>query len=179
VVVGHFGPYDRLQAGDIERLVPWLAESRPSFRVVMLGHGSTSAVERLRLKAPHLGRQLHATGPLDAAALSRHLQVCDVIVQPYVDGASTRRTTLMAALAHGVPTVTTVGRLSESFWRESGAVSTVPAGDVQAVVEATVALAADPARRRELSVAARALYAARFDIAHIVTAMRDGRCEAV
>jgi len=179
VVVGHFGPYDRLQRGDFERLIPKLLDSRPTFQLMMLGRGSDVALEGLRLVAPHLQGQLHATGPLDAASLSRHLQVCDVMLQPYVDGASTRRTTLMAALAHGVPVVTTVGRLSEPFWRDSGAVCAVPAGDFDAVVDATASLVSDVSRRQQLSAAARDLYTARFDITHTITAMRDDRCEAL
>ena len=179
VVVGHFGPYNRLQRRDFERLVPKLLDSRPTFRLMLLGRGSDVALEALRSVAPHLQGQLHATGPLDAASLSRHLQVCDVMLQPYVDGASTRRTTLMAALAHGVPVVTTVGRLSEPFWRNSDAVCAVPAGDLDAVVDATAALVSDVSRRQQLSAAARDLYAARFDITHTINAMRDDRCEAL
>ena len=88
-----------------------------------------------------------------------------------------RRTTLMAALIHGVPVVTTVGRLSEPFWSSSPAVSAVPAGDVDRMVHAAVALATDAGRRQDQSVAARALYAARFDVAHVIAALREDRCE--
>jgi len=179
IVIGHFGPYDRLQIRELARLVAALADTLPSFRLLLLGRGSASALEQIGESAPDLEDRLHATGQLDAVTLSRYLQVCDVMLQPYVDGATTRRTTLMAALAHGVPVVTTFGRLSEPFWRDSDAVCAVPSGDLDAIVDATSALMSDASRRRRLSTAARALYAARFDIAHTITAMRDDRCEAL
>lgn len=54
-----------------------------------------------------LEAHVHPTGPLEAAAVSDHLLACDVIALPYRDGASFRRGTLMAALAHSRPIVTT------------------------------------------------------------------------
>jgi hypothetical protein len=84
---------------------------------------------------------------------------------------------LMALLAHGVPVVTTVGRLSEPFWLSTAAVSAVPAGDVEGMVRSVVALAADAGRRQRQSVTARELYSARFDVAHVIKALREDRCE--
>jgi glycosyltransferase involved in cell wall biosynthesis len=47
------------------------------------------------------------TGFLPAQAVSAYLLAADAAVLPYRDGASFRRGSLMAALAHGVPIVTT------------------------------------------------------------------------
>jgi glycosyltransferase involved in cell wall biosynthesis len=101
------------------------------------------------------------------------------MVQPYVDGASTRRTTLMAALAHGVPVVTTLGRLSEPFWSGSPAVSAVAVGDTEGLIHAAVTLAGDPARRQQQAASAREAYEARFALPHVIRALREDRCEPV
>lgn len=48
-------------------------------------------------------------GPLEEAALSLELRRSQLAYLPFRDGASDRRTSLLAALAHGVPTITTEG----------------------------------------------------------------------
>ena len=56
------------------------------------------------------------------------------------DGVTTRRTSVMAALANGVPIVSTAGALTEAVWRETGAVALAPASDARAIGAAVVAL---------------------------------------
>ena len=51
--------------------------------------------------------RVHWTGFAEDAAVSGHFMASDVVALPYVDGASLRRGTLMAALAHGRAIVTT------------------------------------------------------------------------
>jgi len=48
------------------------------------------------------------TGFLGADEVSRHLSIADVAVFPFVDGVTMRRTSFMAAMSHGLPTVTTI-----------------------------------------------------------------------
>jgi glycosyltransferase involved in cell wall biosynthesis len=101
------------------------------------------------------------------------------MLQPYPDGATTRRGTLMAALAHGLPVVTTLGRLSESFWRESGAVAAVPAGDLPAVTRMVSELARHPERRHRIAGIARATYESRFSLPHVIDALRSDTCGGI
>lgn len=54
-----------------------------------------------------LERVVRRTGYLDAPRVAAHLLACDLCVLPFLDGASLRRGTLMAALAHGLPVVST------------------------------------------------------------------------
>jgi glycosyltransferase involved in cell wall biosynthesis len=111
-----------------------------------------------------------ATGPLPAAEVAECLRACDLVVQPYPDGASTRRGSLMAALANGVPVVTTVGALSEPVWA-GGAVAAVPAGDPERLADRALELLGRPERLRDLSAAGRRLYEEQFAIERTVATL--------
>jgi glycosyltransferase involved in cell wall biosynthesis len=176
-VIGHFSTYGVQTVKDLETLVPCLHRAMPRATIALLGRGGEEMAARLRASTGSDAR-ITATGGLEAETLSCWLQSCDLLVQPYPDGASTRRGTLMAALSHGVPVVTTVGRLSEPFWVTSAAVTAVRAGDLGALAEATVALAADLERRQAQSAAGRQLYAERFDIGGTIRALVSDTCEA-
>jgi glycosyltransferase involved in cell wall biosynthesis len=57
-------------------------------------------------------------GFLSAAALSHHLQLADILLMPHRDGISAKRTSLMAALEHGIPVVGTQGVLTDGFFHQ-------------------------------------------------------------
>lgn len=177
VIVGHFSTYSPAIRESLRAVVPALLESAPRVRILLLGRGSEAALAGLRSTTPHAAR-LRAAGALDAEALSCRLQACDLLLQPYPDGASTRRTTLMTALAHGLPVVTTLGPLSEPFWGQSGAIAATPAGDPAAMARAAADLAAEPGRRGRLGASAHAIYEERFSMRHVIAALRADTCEA-
>ena len=172
-VVGHFGAYDRRSVEVLLPFVSVLLQNQPNCAALLLGRGSDVARNELIYRWPELADRIHATGTLAAVDLSLHISACDVLIQPYIDGVSSRRTSLMAGLAHGRPVVTTSGRLTESLWTENEAVVLVPIENVSALADATVRLLADEARRLRMSVAARALYHERFDVKRTVTALRE------
>ncbi len=171
LVVGHFSTYEGQVRRSLAALVPALLEREPAVTVLLLGRDSDAFRSILSVAHPLLAHRINATGVLDARRLSLALQACDLVVQPYPDGASSRRTTLMTALAHGIPVVTTEGHLSESLWRTSGAVRVVRAGDDQALLHASLDLCNDKEERYRLSIAGQALYSARFDIGHTIQAL--------
>jgi glycosyltransferase involved in cell wall biosynthesis len=97
------------------------------------------------------------------------------MLQPHSDGVSTRRTSLMAALAHRRPTVTNSSVFTKALWRNSDAVALVDTGDIPAMGAALAHLMNDAEARARLGAAAGALYAQRFDIAYTIAALREGR----
>jgi glycosyltransferase involved in cell wall biosynthesis len=175
VIVGHFGSYDKHVGNLLLNSVPALLQNGMPRAILLLGRGSELMRDELVNMQPALVDRVHATGTLAAADLSLHVSACDVMLQPYIDGVSSRRTSTMVALAHGVPVITTSGRLTEPLWAESEAVTMAPADDMSLLVEATQRLLTDVATRRHMSAAARGFYQAHFDVKHIIAKLRGAR----
>jgi glycosyltransferase involved in cell wall biosynthesis len=176
-IVGHFGTFGARARRDLGVLVPGLADADPCVGVLLIGRDSDGFRDALIDGRPALAPRVLATGRLDPPALSHALQACDVLAQPYEDGASTRRGTLMAALSHGVAVVTTTGKLTDPTWHQTDAAVTVAAGDLRAFENAVLQLSADRPRQQRLAVRARALYAERFDVSHTLSALLSDACQ--
>lgn len=172
-LVGHFGTYGRLITDTLgSLLLRLLSDEGPGCAVLLLGRGSETMREELLRVHPHLASRIHATGTLVPESLSRHLAACDLLLQPYPDGISARRTSVMAGLAHGLAVVTTKGALTESLWEESGAVALAPAGDIEGLAIIVRELLGDANARGELGERARATYALHFDLIHMSAKLR-------
>lgn len=100
---------------------------------------------------------IHRTGYLDQAGVSIAFAAADVCALPFMDGASYRRGSLMAALAHGVPVVTTTPVVNVRGLSEGENVRLVTPGDVGELADALVDLSRRPEERRRLGEAARVL----------------------
>ena len=118
LLLGHLGTYSPVIREMLEPVIVELLRSHPELSFVMLGSGGSEVRSALLAESPDLSSRLLATGFLPSGELSPHLAACDLLIQPYPDGASSRRSSLMAGISHGVPVVTTSGHLSESLWSE-------------------------------------------------------------
>jgi hypothetical protein len=125
----------------------------------------------LAARIPALAGRLHAVETACSNTLSTHLAACDVMVQPYPDGVTTRRASLMASLALGKAIVTTRGKLTEPLWDESAAVALVPAGAARQMASRAEALLASGTGIKDLGARAGALYADRFALRHTVKSL--------
>jgi glycosyltransferase involved in cell wall biosynthesis len=110
--------------------------------------------------------RVHWTGYTSLDEVSANLLAADVVVMPYRDGVSFRRTTLIAALCHGRPVVTTFPTLPLAELRDGENVLLVPPRDVERLAEAIALLAVDAVLRERLSEGARRL-GERFDWSNI------------
>lgn len=109
-------------------------------------------VDRLGLQ-----RWVSRTGFLEPEEVSAAFGASDLCVLPFRDGASYRRGSLMAALAHGMPTITTRPAVPVAGLSEGENVRLVGPGDVEGLAEALVHLSQNPEERRCLGEAARRL----------------------
>ncbi len=76
--------------------------------------------EEFAMRFPKIKNVPHyCTGYLPTETVSRWMQSIDLLVAAFDDGVSTRRTSVIAALAHGVPTITTVGHLTDEAFYET------------------------------------------------------------
>jgi glycosyltransferase involved in cell wall biosynthesis len=103
-------------------------------------------------------------GPQSDDDVAGHLAAGDVFLAPFVDGVSTRRGSVMAALQHGLAVVTTAGPSTDPVFREADgrAVVLAPAGDAESFAAAAAGLAAAPERRRAVAREGRRLFEETF-----------------
>jgi glycosyltransferase involved in cell wall biosynthesis len=173
LLIGHFGTFGSSITDLLEPLLLALTGDAGKPSILLMGMGSEQFREALIRKQPQLAGLLQATGKLAAEDLSCHVSACDLLIQPYPDGVSTRRTSVMLGLSHGKPIVSNTGQLSESFWSETGALALAPAGNAEAFLRLLRGLETDAGERARMSQAARTLYQERFAMPHVIQAMRE------
>lgn len=175
-IVGNFGTFHDEIGEMVARAMTTLLTTREDRVGLLIGRGGESFTEALARSRPELAGRLIATGGLPAEDVSRHLQACDLLIQPYPEGVCGKRGSVMAGLAHGVPVVTTVGRISEPVWRESGAVATASDRDPAEFVRRADELLDRPDELERLGAAGRELHEREFSVRRMLERLNlDGR----
>lgn len=157
-LLGYFGFLNESKGADT--LIEALAGLDGRFHLIFIG-GQTGASDaannqsfldglKAQIEALGLSERVHWTGFLSDARVSAHLQASDMLVMPYRDGASLRRGTLMAALAHGCPLITTTPTAPTPQLVSGENCCLVPVGEVGALATAVQTLANDAALRQKL-----------------------------
>jgi glycosyltransferase involved in cell wall biosynthesis len=165
--------YGSLVANLLDKLLPDLLQNARGTRLVLIGANSAAYASAFLARNPELRERVIATGQVEPAQMSAHIAACDVLIQPYPDGVSTRRTTTMAGLFLGVPVVTTSGHLTEPFWEESHTVRLAGVGDWPAFNAHVARLLSNADERRRVSIDARRYYDEHFDVRHTIRALRS------
>jgi glycosyltransferase involved in cell wall biosynthesis len=172
VLLGHFGSFGSPICSVLEPILSQLVADGTGHPILLIGKGSSEFRDRFARREPIAASRLHATGTLSLSEISAHLAACDVLIQPYPDGVSTRRTSFMAGLCHGKPIVTNVGELTEPFWLKTDCIGLAPAADLSAFVSLAQRLCRTETERFRLGRAARLLYLEQFDISHTIARLR-------
>ena len=162
-LVGYFGFLNRSKGvPTLLRAVRSLADAGHPIRLALIGAQAGASdptdlaeaqeVDAL-IRTLDLRERVARTGYLEPAALSAALVACDGLALPFVDGASPRRGTLMAAIAHAVPIVTTCpsGPDGSGLLRDGENALLVPPADHAALAAALARLADNPALRARLA----------------------------
>jgi glycosyltransferase involved in cell wall biosynthesis len=166
LVIGYFGFLNRSKGGlTLMRVLAHVADQVPTAKLLMIGEqvGASDASNRqYLLEVEQLMAELGLTdrviwtGHQPAATVSADLHACDLLLMPYVDGASLRRGTLMAGLAHGCAIVTTTPQTPIAELTDGRELLYVPPEDVEAATAAVMRLVHTPALVTQLRGQARA-----------------------
>jgi glycosyltransferase involved in cell wall biosynthesis len=158
--VGYFGFVN--PAKGVETLLAAFAavrRSHPAARLTMIcalrDDDAYQATIRRKLKTLGLSDGVTVTGELPDTVAAGALACCALVVLPFRDGVSLRRTTLMAALTLGRPVISTRSVVPPEALRDGRDLALVPPGDAPALARAIVALLDDPEERARLGANAR------------------------
>ena len=171
-VIGHFGSYGREVSALLEERLAAILDLPSTPAVLLIGAGGEAFRETLLRRNAQWGSRVHATGFVAPGDLSEVLALCDLFVQPYPDGISSRRTSAMSCLAAGRAVITTAGHLTEPLWRDSGAVALANVHDVRSFVGLAERLLSNPEDRCHLGDEGRLLYETRFTVDRLVSTLR-------
>ncbi len=172
ILLGHFGTYGDSITQLIEKIVPRILNRHADVRMLFLGRNSQQFANEFQNKYPECAHQLLATGGLSSEMTLAHLSACDFLLQPYPDGVSSRRTSVMASLAIGKAVITNTGPLTESIWHEHPMVEMVDGVDPADWYAKIESLLADPSRRQSLGQKAKNGYQRFFSINNTVSQLR-------
>jgi len=101
-------------------------------------------------------------GYVDSAEASRLLSASDLCLAPYIDGMSARRSSVMAVMEHGVPIVSTRGRLTDSPVFRSSPLALADVDDEAGFIAEAERLAEDVSAHGALRDALQAFYQRNF-----------------
>jgi glycosyltransferase involved in cell wall biosynthesis len=171
-VIGHFGTFGEHVGDELLAVLPALLARDGNVRTILIGRGGERFLRELVRRMPSAAERVHATGEIGAADVAIALAACDVLFQPYPDGVTTRRTSVMAGLQNGIATISTAGPLTERVWRDTGAVVLTPQGDADAAVAHIRRLLDDRTARRTQGERGSDAYAQHFAIDVTVARLR-------
>jgi glycosyltransferase involved in cell wall biosynthesis len=165
LVLAYFGFLNRSKGGlTLVKALQRVAREREDAYLLMIGeqvgasdatnnayrHEVQALIDRLGL-----AQRVQWTGNLADAEVAAALNACDILLMPYLDGASLRRGTLMAGLANGCAIVTTTpqGPLPELV--DGRDLLYVMPEDEKALANAALHMANDPSLAARLRTNAR------------------------
>jgi|SRR5579871_31404 len=172
VIIGHLGTYGWPITSLLEPVLETLAEDPRAQSILLMGRGSDAFRAKIIAAKPDRAARIHATGELPPQELSCHLAACDLLLQPYPDGVSSRRTSFMAGLSHGKPVVTTSGALTEDLWAASASVP-IASGGASELIEWTRRLCDNAGERSRFGMAATELYRQHFELQRVIETLRS------
>lgn len=148
------------------RVLHGLKGRLPKLRLAFLGAYRDEHPYYQHLKKLIAERELEAyitwTGYGAEPEISRWLSALDIYVMVDKRGASGRKSSLITAIAHGLPVISTFGPDTPSEFYDPESVLLVPVDDEQALSRHIEALAPDRDRRTRLRSGARRLFEANY-----------------
>ena len=147
------------------RLLPFIRDAvaaaydkDPNVLALYIGPHSKAVCDALS------GLPVRAEGPFNAEEVSRRFAAMDIYLVPMTGGISSRRTSFMTALQHGIPTVSTFGPQTDQMLLDENEKAFLLAdGDSPAAFTDTVLrLAGDPDLQKKIGQQGQQLYRQKF-----------------
>jgi glycosyltransferase involved in cell wall biosynthesis len=165
-VLAMFSPFGSGKGYDlIEALWKQIGSGSKDVHFILIG--ATAEEASAILPGLSKDRRVHFIGYIEPAEVSRWLQAADIFLAPFTDGISSRRTSALAAMEHGLPVVTTRGALFDTHIFEKSPLMITDYNSTQ-FIQATISLIEDRERRIELGKATRAFFEQYFTWSAIV-----------
>jgi glycosyltransferase involved in cell wall biosynthesis len=121
-------------------------------------------VDELRRRSPLAAwdGSVRCTGYLSPEDVSAWLASSDLLLAPFDEGVSTRRGSVVAALAHRLPVISTRGTATDGAVFEHGGIALADAADHAGFIAAVERLVASEEAREAMRTPAAALYEREF-----------------
>jgi glycosyltransferase involved in cell wall biosynthesis len=171
-IIGSFGTYGEDLRQRLGAVFPRLVLAQSDRVGLLIGRGGDRFAAQLISAHPRLRGRLVAPGSLDPAGVSRHLQICTVLVQPYPDGLCARRTTAMAAFVHGLPVASNAGSFTEAEMA-SDCAALAQADSPESLVCVAESLLGDTEKRARLGASARRVYERHFALERTIEVLLE------
>ncbi len=142
----------------LEKLFDRAHRETATAKLLVIGKSGNAVRERLSQNAGIRDAVL-TTGTVTNTAMSEYLSLSDLYVALIPDGASARRTSFLVGLAHGLPTVTNAGPLTDVTLKSSEAFCLLN-GDCQ--LNALQLFCNNTERRNELGILGKKFFAENF-----------------
>jgi glycosyltransferase involved in cell wall biosynthesis len=167
IVVGTVGRLFRLKGhDDLLRIAPELVQAVPSIRFLLVGDGPLRPQLEAQIAAQGLRGKVVLAGAVEARHMAAYFGIMDVLA--HLSRREGLPRAVAQALAAGVPVVAYDCDGTPEVCRNDETGFAVPVGDVRACAQRLRQLAEDPALRRRLGAAGRALVHREFPVQTMV-----------
>jgi glycosyltransferase involved in cell wall biosynthesis len=171
-VVGLFSAFGAQMAALQRAVLVGLLAADPTLQVLLIGRDSDGFRKSLLVDRSDDAARVRATGRLEPSGVAEAIRAADVLVMPFAEGVSTRRTSVMAGLSLARAVVTTEGWATESLWRRERCVGLCP-NDADAIGREVLRLLHDDVERTRLGERARQVYEGRFTLGHVLDRLQE------
>ncbi len=167
-VVGHFGTFGPSISNLMLSALTSAMAGFEDLAAVFIGRGAIAAQSELIRRVP--GRTHHVFAVENACdeEVSCVIQATDVMLQPYPDGITTRRTSAMAGLVNGVAVVSNLGHLAESFWATADWIWVAQSPSAELLAQGVLDLARNEGKRKRIAERGEIEYSRRFSLCHTI-----------
>ena len=174
-VVGMFSSFNSETFEILDRTLPTLFRDS-EFHLRLIGPGERF-IEHFSGRWPEYQGRLSTTGRVDSLKAAPYMQECDALLQLYPDGVCASRSTFIAALASGVPVITTAGPLTEVLLLASDGIVYAD-NDPEAIRTVLDRLLIHKSTARRIGESGKRLYEMHFALDTSITTLTGRRASA-